>query len=105
MHSHELRLDADAALELLPNKEVIRSFVVGGGYHRFDVSRTDVVAAIRNAGGATVTCMGAAAALQHQLTVVLDELRTFIETDQLALAQFVRAIGPQQPARLDTSIR
>ena len=79
-----IQISAVDAERLLPLKAEVHTFIRSLGWMGADVTREKALAAFK--ASVRVELSDEAAMFDHHLVVTMDGLRTFVETDQQALA-------------------
>ncbi|MGC8213132.1 hypothetical protein [Ralstonia pseudosolanacearum] len=79
-----IQISAVDAARLLPQKAEVHTFIRCMGWMGADVTREKALAAFK--ASVRVELSDEAAMFDHHLVVAMDGLRTFVETDQQALA-------------------
>lgn len=88
-----IQISAVDAERLLPLKDEVHTFIRSLGWMGADVTREKALAAFK--ASVRVELSDEAAMFDHHLVVAMDGLRTFVETDQQALATlFPQFAGP-----------
>ncbi len=91
-----IQISAVDAARLLPQKDEVHTFIRSLGWMGADVTREKALAAFK--ASVRVELSDEAAMFDHHLVVAMDGLRTYIETDQQALATLFPQFASQSGA-------